>query len=528
MAKRMLLCIIMLVLAAAPAAARDRDKVNVCHFPASGEVQLVSIARSALPAHLAHGDVEAPPSVRTAPDCLIPQAPPEPVAATATTDVRGTASFVIPNTNVIARFEITSNSGAPIVGAIAQVSVIGEEYLAVIVDASQQFAPAIAGGKLSEARAGSPLMLLLRIVLLTYSTRLSGGAMLTPGPALPPLTGAHFTAAEYCFTEQELQAYVERVCNGVAGFTAGMFFPLLIGKGTVQTATTLFYGFGPLADACEWLAPHITAASYSGRSLPVKFRVFSSVAIAGMQFFPYWFQDAGDCGGACCDGAGNCTLVSDPSNCITRYLPLTPCNPSPCPTGACCNASLNCTIVTRAECEAIGGDYKGDNVPCSPDPCPSGACCHANGCTDMPAYLCGSMNSGTFHGNGTSCTRASNQPATVFTLTSGRDTGGTGFAVPFPGGRIRTTITIPSNMIRGSGTTGDCGRGDVRVELRVCPRGAGCSGITWYAGHHIAICHDFTETLTFEMLNPNLPCSSFSFNAITEKVSTAVVEVLPP
>ena len=334
MVQRVILTFV-IVLGAASAAGKDNDKLRVCHFPASGNVQLLSIARAALPAHLDHGDIEAPPSVRTAADCLIPQPPPEPVAATATTDANGKASLLIPHTNVIARITATDAAGAAVAGATAQILVMGGDYLVMVADPAKRVAPAFAEGKLAEARPGSALQLAIRMVMQAFTTYFPGGAFGQPAPNFPIFVSTHFSVGEYCFTQQELQTFI---------------------------------GLG-------------------------------------------------------------------------------------------CNAAL---IAARS------------------------------------AWI-----------------------AVVFT-------GGASFPIPFPGGRIRGTITIPSNMIRGKGTTGDCGRGDARVEIRVCPLGSGCTGSTWQGGHHIAICHDFTETLTFDILNPNTACSHFSFNAITEKPSTVQLEILPP
>lgn len=47
------------------------------------------------------------------------------------------------------------------------------------------------------------------------------------------------------------------------------------------------------------------------------------------------------------------------------------CAPPPT-TGACCLANYGgCVVTTRAECDAAGGTYQGDDVPCDPNPCPT-------------------------------------------------------------------------------------------------------------------------------------------------------------
>src|SRR5688572_19958037 len=101
MAKRMF-PIVVIVALALRAGAQDRDKVRVCHF-AGPDAQLLTVARSALPAHLGHGDVLAPPSVKSGADCLAPQPAPAPAQVAATADERGSAFFQIPSTNVMAR-----------------------------------------------------------------------------------------------------------------------------------------------------------------------------------------------------------------------------------------------------------------------------------------------------------------------------------------------------------------------------------------------------------------------------------------
>jgi hypothetical protein len=519
--------VLLFILAAASSAAQGRDKIDVCHFPASGGAQLLSVARSALPAHLAHGDVEAPPSVRTSADCLIPQPPPAPAAATAMTDAQGKVSFLIPGTNVIARIAATDASGAPVSGATAQIVVIGSDYLVTVADPELRVAPAFAEGTLAEARPGSALQLVVNVVMQAFTTYFAGGALQQPAPNFPLFVSTHFSVGEYCFTQQEYQTFIGLGCNaallaGQAALIAVLFTDPLAGAGARAAALLK-------PDLCGQATQPLAAHIYAGRTLPMKTRVYSAPAIAGLQLFPFFTESLGTCGGGCCIALGTqCELASDAAKCSGRYLADTPCTPNPCKVGACCDATFGCSRVTEAECLALGRTYKGDDTLCSPNPCRIGACCNTStGCADMPPPLCASLN-GTYHGDGTSCTRSPNQQPLQYTLTSGRDLGGASVPIPFPGGRIRVTITIPSNMIRGRGTTGDCGRGDARVELRVCPFNSGCTGITWQGGHQIAICHDFTETLTWDAVNPTSGCSRFSFNAITEKPSTATVEILPP
>lgn len=526
MVQRVMLTLVV-VLGAASAAGKDNDKIRVCHFPASGNVQLLSIARAALPAHLAHGDIEAPPSVRTSADCLIPQPPPEPVAATATTDANGKVSLLIPTTNVIARITATDASGAAVTGATAQILVMGGDYLVMVADPAKRVAPAFAEGKLEEARPGSALQLVIRMVMQAFTTYFPGGAIGQPAPNFPLFVSTHFSVGEYCFTQQEFQTFIGLGCNAALIAARSAWIAVVFTDPFAGTGMRVLSLLQP--DLCGLATGPLATHIYTGKTLPIRMRVYSAPAIAGLQLFPFFTQNLGPCGGGCCVASGpQCELVSELGKCGGRYLPDTPCTPNPCKVGACCDATFGCSRLTEAECRALGRTYKGDDTTCSPNPCRIGACCNAStGCTDMPPVLCQSLN-GTYHGDGTSCTRSPDQQPLQYTLTSSRDLGGASIPIPFPGGRIRGTITIPSNMIRGKGTTGDCGRGDARVEIRVCPFGSGCTGSTWQGGHHIAICHDFTETLTFDILNPNTACSHFSFNAITEKTSTVQVEILPP
>src|SRR5439155_1654639 len=88
----------------------------------------------------------------------------------------------------------------------------------------------------------------------------------------------------------------------------------------------------------------------------------------------------------------------------------TTCTPNPClpppPTGACCTGTGGCVIQTQAECEGAGRTYLGDNTTCSPNPCPqpTGACCFINGaCRVTNSGDCGATG-GVYQGNNTSCT----------------------------------------------------------------------------------------------------------------------------
>lgn len=62
------------------------------------------------------------------------------------------------------------------------------------------------------------------------------------------------------------------------------------------------------------------------------------------------------------------------------------------PTGACCVGS-NCSQRSQAECQQLGGTYRGDGVACAAATCDTGApvaCCFAStgGCLNLPASQC--------------------------------------------------------------------------------------------------------------------------------------------
>ncbi|HEX5716616.1 MAG TPA: hypothetical protein VF179_10685 [Thermoanaerobaculia bacterium] len=130
----------------------------------------------------------------------------------------------------------------------------------------------------------------------------------------------------------------------------------------------------------------------------------------------------------------------------------------------------------------------------------------------------------------TTCTarfECSAAPSGSVTLTASRDAGPSSIPVPSCGKTIRIVVIVPNNMISGSGTTGNCGRGDNRVGIRVCPPNAGCTGFTVQAGQGqgLDICHAFDQILgPYEILNPRRRGTSLVFEAVTEKLSSATIE----
>jgi hypothetical protein len=80
----------------------------------------------------------------------------------------------------------------------------------------------------------------------------------------------------------------------------------------------------------------------------------------------------------------------------------------PQPTGACCLPDGSCTEVTEEDCEALNGDYGGDNTLCFNANCPQplGACCLPDGsCAQVTEEDCNALN-GDFNGDFSLCVDA--------------------------------------------------------------------------------------------------------------------------
>lgn len=523
MAKR-ILSVLLLVLAAAVAAAQGKgnDKLTVCHFPESGDVQLLSVSRNALPAHLKHGDVEAPASVKTAADCLVPQQPPQPVAVTATADARGLASFTIPSTNIIARVTVTDSRGAPVAGAKTQMMVIGDDYLVIAVDESDRLFPGFAEGKLSDARPGSALQVTVNPVLHAPTSTLQGGAILQNPPPLPPppFVVNHFPVTDTCLTQETFEQYLELSCSQTLGAGTDMLLAWS-GAGTLLQVLASLVVSIPVDALCSDFAKQAAASAFAGATLPKNVRTYNPPGTLTPLVVPFYVTEIGTCGGSCCVAHGpQCQLVADAKACQGTYRAGTPCMATPCKTGACCEAA-GCSVVSLTECNSRGGRYLGDNTVCTPNPCIKGACCDPKtGCSVVTDVECGTRG-GRFHGPDTTCDRISGTTPLLYTLTSGGGEGGASFPIPFTHGTIKTKVTIPGNMVGNQ-----CQR-DWRVEIRVCVFGASCTGANFYAGQQFSICHANPETITFQQLNPPTPCSTYSVNALTAGVSQVEVEVVP-
>jgi hypothetical protein len=98
--------------------------------------------------------------------------------------------------------------------------------------------------------------------------------------------------------------------------------------------------------------------------------------------------------GACCSGAGACSLVLA-QQCDTTHTSLflgagTVCAPNPC-TGACCNdTTFACTVTTPDTAACIAGNtWQGFRTTCAVGPCVTGSCCSAAGaCTTTTFGQC--------------------------------------------------------------------------------------------------------------------------------------------
>lgn len=551
MFKRILFALIVVVFAAIPAVAQ-KGKLTVCHFTSNGDVRLLSIAPSALKAHLDHGDVEAPPSVKTDADCLAPQPPPAPVATTATTDAQGASSFVIPSTNVIARVTASDSNGAAVAGAMIELLVIDDDVLVIAVDPQERFAPGFAGAKLSSAHPGSALQLSMPIVL---------PPIVGPPPQIPPptLVAGRFVVREYCFTQDEFRQFIQSsVDQGLSMATSVVMAPLG-GFVVKQLLARTIWAQRKISSVD--IAREVANEAFSGRDLAIRMRVYSPPASPNLQLYPLFFEELGHCGGACCQQGAVCEPKSSDAKCFGDYYDGKPCKdivckegaccvpgagcsvllesecrkrggrymgndtkclPDPCREGACCVPGAGCSVMLMSECATRGGKYQGDNTTCSPDPCKKGACCDPKtGCTVLAELECAQRN-GNYHGDDTTCDRISGTQTLVYNFVAGGGAPSATLRIPFTHGTIRSTVVLAPNIVNGQ-----CVR-DWRVEFFAYPFGSGRSGGTMYAGQQFGICRTQPETITFQQMNPSSPCSTYSVNPLTGMPAQVTIEVIPP
>jgi hypothetical protein len=411
MRKHRVVVVLLAILACSFQVSAKKDKVRVCHFTSDGGAHIIEVSENALAAHLAHGDVPAPASVQSDDDCLIPQPPPEQVTVSSTTDETGVASFIIPDTNIIAEITVRNEASEPISGAELALVAIDQDYLIIAFDPEMRYAPAFADGSLLEATPGSALRLSSRLVMQTFTSTFPGMGLLSSGSiSFPDFVRSHFSTTERCFVQHEFETFLNTQC------TIGKKIVELV-SGQVQfTGRLANQVIEIVADAidtaidCDALAAQSGAMTFAGRDQAIRFRMYHPPLLPGVTIFPFYFEELGLCGGACCGvyQGHQCAAVSSQISCDRMqgtFLPDKPCTPSPCPeTGACCNRSGICSIVTKSVCDGVHGSYQGDDTLCSPNPCPvPGACCDSNGnCSQVIESVCNSSG-GKYQGDGTSC-----------------------------------------------------------------------------------------------------------------------------
>ncbi len=148
---------------------------------------------------------------------------------------------------------------------------------------------------------------------------------------------------------------------------------------------------------------------------------------------------AGNILGACCSITSGACIISSAPGCTTPNLftaigstctPINPCG------GACCSSTGACTALVNAA--ACAGAFT-NGALCSPTPaaCATGACCTPTGCTSVTAAGCTTA-SGTFGGNGTTCSPGYSTPilgsAAIENIAAGSTNAGTSWIAGGGGG----------------------------------------------------------------------------------------------
>lgn len=114
----------------------------------------------------------------------------------------------------------------------------------------------------------------------------------------------------------------------------------------------------------------------------------------------------------------------------------------------------------------------------------------------------------------------------TFSVSSSRNLGETSTALPAEAGAIKIVVTVPANR---SSDNGACGLGDERVDAGTCPEKGECAGFTIKANNDAGLdaCHGTDQTLgPYDWPLPQGGgVVKLLFNAVTEKVSTANVEL---
>jgi hypothetical protein len=146
---------------------------------------------------------------------------------------------------------------------------------------------------------------------------------------------------------------------------------------TLQTATQFVYSNH------NW---RLNDAVWSGGQHTVNWA--GPVAIAEL-LVPVTIASAG----ACCDGAGQCTLVEQSACAAGSGWTQGATCATPCPVlGTCCDAAIQCAFVSASACGT--GRVWTTGGTCVPNPCPpTGACCTNSGaCSVLLAAFCSEPN----------------------------------------------------------------------------------------------------------------------------------------
>src|SRR5262249_12492171 len=70
--------------------------------------------------------------------------------------------------------------------------------------------------------------------------------------------------------------------------------------------------------------------------------------------------------------------------------------------GACCDGAGGCSLVTQSACQSAGGTYNSDNSACSAPSC-VGRCCSGTGVCSVTGLTACTSAGGSYAGNGTDC-----------------------------------------------------------------------------------------------------------------------------
>jgi len=143
---------------------------------------------------------------------------------------------------------------------------------------------------------------------------------------------------------------------------------------TAQLVECYWFGGYGYAGALFSTAPHsVQASDFVDDAVPG-----NTDSIAGFSSIGFGVNgnlvcpQVGPVPGACCYPDGSCVMVLQDACVAPGTWYDGDCTPTLCPitpTGACCVTPTLCEIHSLADCTALGGEYKGDNVPCEPNTC---------------------------------------------------------------------------------------------------------------------------------------------------------------